>query len=451
MQLDKAPIIARASAPGRGGIGILRISGSPGDVAAIARGLFGGRRLEERHAHLLAVRDAAGALIDRVIALRFAAPRSYTGEEVLELQAHGGAAVLQRLLGRCLQAGAGVGLRGAQPGEFTLRAYLSGKIDLFQAEAVGDLVDAQAAGAARAAARSLSGEFSARIRAMNEALVELRVYVEASLDFAEEDIGLIADGRVLERSAAVAGQLEAVLACARRGRVMRDGLAVVLAGAPNVGKSSLMNALAGEDLAIVTDVAGTTRDRIEHAIEVEGVPVRLIDTAGLRRTDDAVEAIGVERTLKALETADLVLELREAAGGGGGDAEASALMAGRLPAAAQRVTVYTKADLLPAPPQGEGLYVSSRTGYGMDRLAGLLKDKALGAGEGDCTVRARHVACIERARAHIERVRGALQTAELDIAAEELRGASRALEEIVGEVIDEDILGRIFESFCVGK
>ena len=270
---DKDPIIARSSAPGRGGIGVVRLSGPKEHVSNVSHILFPDKTLEPRHAYLLPVREADGTLIDRAIVLYFQAPASYTGEDVLEIQAHGGPALQKMILERCLEAGKSVGLRAARPGEFTQRAYLNDRMDLAQAEAVADLIEADSSAAVRAAARNLQGEFSRRVHAVNNDLVELRAYIEATIDFPEEEIDFIEDGHVNERIAAIAAKLEALQKAAMRGKVLRDGLTVVLAGAPNVGKSSLMNALACEDVAIVTDVAGTTRDRIAHTIDLEGLAV----------------------------------------------------------------------------------------------------------------------------------------------------------------------------------
>ena len=312
MVSDKDPIVARSSAPGRGGIGVVRISGTSKQVNLISQILFPQKELKPRYAHLLSINDTDGHLIDRAIVIRFFGPSSYTGEDVLEIQAHGGPALQQVILERCLQAGREVGLRTAEPGEFTKRAFLNNRMDLAQAEAVADLIEANSSAAVRAAARSLQGEFSKRIHDINTDLLELRAYIEATIDFPEEEIDFIESGHVNERVAAIAQKLVQLQNAAMRGKVLREGLTVVLAGAPNVGKSSLMNALACDDVAIVTNIAGTTRDRITHTIHLDGLAVNLIDTAGVRHTDNEVERIGIERTLQSVETADIVLLLRSA-------------------------------------------------------------------------------------------------------------------------------------------
>lgn len=458
MHSDKEPIIAKASAAGRGGIGVVRISGSTQALAVLARELFAGRQLPERHASLLAVRDALGRLIDRAIVIRFAAPRSYTGEEVIEIQAHGGSAVQQLIVDRCLELGRGISLRQAEPGEFSQRAFLNGRMDLVQAEAVADLIEASSASAARAAARSMQGEFSRRVKAVNDELVELRAYIEATMDFPEEEIDFIENGYVNERVEKIAGMLDGLNRSAMRGKVLRDGLTVVLVGSPNVGKSSLMNALAGDEVAIVTDVAGTTRDRIAYNITLDGLSVNLIDTAGVRLTQDPVEQIGIQRTLEAVEGADVVLHLRSVESADTEiEQQALALIRPRLREGVQFIDVLNKIDLLPHPDDGapDGIRLSVKTGSGMETLIERLKNLAAQTddGAGEFLARSRHLDCLARAREHIRTIQQApVGTAiGLDIAAEELRIAGLALGEIIGQTLPDDLLGMIFSRFCIGK
>ena len=454
----KDSIIARSSAPGRGGIGVVRISGSKEQVNFISQILFPNKELKARYAHLLPVKDANEALIDRAIVIRFAAPASYTGEDVLEIQAHGGPALQQMILERCLQAGKNVGLRTAQPGEFTQRAFLNNRMDLAQAEAVADLIEANSSAAVRAAARSLQGEFSKRIQVINNDLLELRAYIEATIDFPEEEIDFIENGHVNERVAAIAENLALLQSAAMRGKVLREGLTVVLTGAPNVGKSSLMNALACEDVAIVTDVAGTTRDRIAHTIHLDGLAVNLIDTAGVRVTDDPVEKIGIERTLHSVETADIVLLLKSADQlDSAEEQEALSLILPRLREGVQFIHIFNKIDLgePELPQQDDCICISAKTGEGIDELTSRLKSIAgdTESEEGDFLARARHLDCLARASEHLQLISGNVVgiTVGLDIAAEELRLAGNALGEIIGETTSDDLLGMIFSKFCIGK
>lgn len=454
----KDPIIARSSAPGRGGIGVVRISGSKEQVNFISQILFPNKELKARYAHLLPVKDANEALIDRAIVIRFAAPASYTGEDVLEIQAHGGPALQQMILERCLQAGKNVGLRTAQPGEFTQRAFLNNRMDLAQAEAVADLIEANSSAAVRAAARSLQGEFSKRIQVINNDLLELRAYIEATIDFPEEEIDFIENGHVNERVATIAENLALLQSAAMRGKVLREGLTVVLTGAPNVGKSSLMNALACEDVAIVTDVAGTTRDRIAHTIHLDGLAVNLIDTAGVRVTDDPVEKIGIERTLQSVETADIVLLLKSADQlDSAEEQEALSLILPRLREGVQFIHIFNKIDLgePELPQQDDCICISAKTGEGIEELISRLKSIAgnTESEEGDFLARARHLDCLARASEHLQLISGNVVgiTVGLDIAAEELRLAGNALGEIIGETTSDDLLGMIFSKFCIGK
>ncbi len=436
------PIAAIATAPGRGGVGVVRVSAA--DVAAFAEGLLG-RPLRPRHATFAQFRAADGSALDEGIALYFPAPHSFTGEAVLELQGHGGPVVLNLLLQRCVELGA----RLAEPGEFSRRAFLNGKLDLAQAEAVADLVDAASAEAARSALRSLSGAFSARIHALVEGLTRLRTLVEATLDFPEEEIDFLQQADAFGQLDALDANLAAVRAQARQGALLREGLTVVLVGQPNVGKSSLLNQLAGFEAAIVTEIAGTTRDTVREAIQIRGVPLHVIDTAGLRDTEDAVERLGIARTWDAVEQADVALLLVDAAHGVG-DAEAAILA--RLPDIA-RLTVHNKIDVAGEAPRAvaDEIWLSARTGAGVDLLRERLLEAAgwQAAGEGGFMARARHLDALARATRHIAAARAA--AGALELFAEELRLAQAALSEITGEFTADDLLGEIFGSFCIGK
>lgn len=456
MVSDKDPIVARSSAPGRGGIGVVRISGTSKQVNLISQILFPQKELKPRYAHLLSINDTDGHLIDRAIVIRFFGPSSYTGEDVLEIQAHGGPALQQVILERCLQAGREVGLRTAEPGEFTKRAFLNNRMDLAQAEAVADLIEANSSAAVRAAARSLQGEFSKRIHNINTDLLELRAYIEATIDFPEEEIDFIESGHVNERVAAIAQKLVQLQNAAMRGKVLREGLTVVLAGAPNVGKSSLMNALACDDVAIVTNIAGTTRDRITHTIHLDDLAVNLIDTAGVRHTDNEVERIGIERTLQSVENADIVLLLRSAdQAESREEEEALSLILPRLREGVEFLNVFNKIDLATEEAPKDAICISAKTGEGVETLVSHLKTIAgeSESEEGDFLARARHLDCLARVCEHLHVLAGNAvgRTVGLDIAAEELRLAGNALGEIVGETTPDNLLGMIFSKFCIGK
>ncbi len=449
------PIVAIATAPGRGAVGIVRASGA--DLAPLIRAVCGRDALPPRQAVLLPLRAADGSVLDRGLALHFPAPHSYTGEDVLELQAHGGPVLLQLLLARCLQALPG--LRLAAPGEFTERAFLNDKLDLAQAEAVADLIDASTEAAARSAARSLTGAFSDEIAALAAQTVELRTLVEATLDFPEEEIDFLEKARARERLDALHAAVGRCLGRARQGALLREGLRVVLAGQPNVGKSSLLNALAGAELAIVTPIPGTTRDRVAETIQVDGVPLHVTDTAGLRlphEAADEVERIGIARSWEAIAGADFVLFLRDLSRRGepaydAADAEIAAL----LPAATPRLEVWNKADAAAADVPDEAMALSARTGAGLDALRRALLAQAgwQPAAEGLFIARTRHVQALREARAHLEaaQAHAAVRDAALDLLAEELRLAHRALMAITGEYGTEDLLGAIFGRFCIGK
>ncbi|WP_068635682.1 tRNA uridine-5-carboxymethylaminomethyl(34) synthesis GTPase MnmE [Thauera butanivorans] len=448
-------IAAIATAPGRGGIGVVRVSGA--SLSEFAAALCG-RVPQPRRAMFSAFVDAAGEAIDEGILLHFPAPASFTGEDVLELQGHGGPVVMQMLLARCLELGA----RLAEPGEFTRRAFLNGKLDLAQAESVADLIEASTAAAARSAVRSLSGRFSEEIHRIVDALIDLRMLVEATLDFPEEEIEFLERARAMPRLEEIRDKLESVLDRARQGALLRSGLNVVLVGEPNVGKSSLLNQLAGEDRAIVTDIAGTTRDALRETIQIEGIPLHIIDTAGLRETADTVERIGIERTWREIERADVILRLVDASAAATDTTpEASESIDARLPRGVERITVVNKIDLAglaagrieePGEPGGRiRLQVSAKRGTGIDLVrAELLRIAGWHAhGEDVILARERHLHALRAALAHVESA--AAQSAALELFAEELRLAQESLGEITGEFTADDLLGVIFSRFCIGK
>jgi tRNA modification GTPase len=441
-------IAAIATASGRGGIGVVRVSGPRLD--ALIAGLIG-KPLSPRHATLTAFNDARSSAIDEGIALYFPAPHSYTGQDVLELHGHGGPMVLQLLLKRCLELGA----RPAQPGEFTRRAYLNDKMDLAQAESVADLIDAATAQAARSALRSLQGAFSQRIEELLRTLIDLRALVEATLDFPDEDVEVIKHSDGAGRLATLQATLQEVLSASQQGSLLREGIRVVLAGQPNVGKSSLLNRLAGEELAIVTDIPGTTRDAIRQSICIDGIPVHVIDTAGLRPSSDPVEKLGIARTWAAIEHADLVVLLVDATQG---EAAADREIMGRLPTALPRLRVMNKIDLLHRPPaferarDGGRVWLSAKTGDGVDLLIRALVEAVGWPGsstEGLFMARERHLQALQLARTHLEHATH--QVANLELFAEELRLAQQALGSITGQFTTDDLLGEIFSRFCIGK
>jgi tRNA modification GTPase len=444
----------------------VRISfGRAGEAAAQALiPALCGQQLMARHASYVPFLDAGGNVLDRGIALYFPAPHSYTGEHVLELQGHGGPVVLQLVLKRCLEAGMACGLRLAEPGEFTRRAFLNDKLDLAQAEAVADLIEASTEAAARSAGRSLDGAFSREIRALVDEVITLRMLVEATLDFPEEEIDFLEAADARGKLARIRARLDDVLGEARQGALLREGLAVVLAGQPNVGKSSLLNALAGAELAIVTPIAGTTRDKVAQTIQIEGIPLHVIDTAGLRETEDEVEKIGIARTWGEIERADVVLHLLDARIG---MTEEDAAIAARFPAGVPVVRVLNKTDLTDVAPSVERragiecladlceVRLSAKRGEGIDLLrAELLRIAGWQAGtESVYLARERHLIALREAQAHLALAdeHGNLGNQSLDLFAEELRLAQDALNGITGEFTSDDLLGVIFSRFCIGK
>jgi tRNA modification GTPase len=466
------PIAAIATAPGRGAVGIVRVSGQ--GLARFVTALLG-RLPRAREATYLPFPDASGQPIDHGLALWFPGPHSYTGEDVLELQGHGGPVVLQLLLARCLEVAQTAdahgqpllrGLRPARAGEFTERAFLNDKLDLAQAEAVADLIDASTEAAARSASRSLAGVFSDRIHALRDALINLRMLVEATLDFPEEEIDFLQKADASGQLDRLRAGLAAVLAEARQGALLRDGLKVVIAGQPNAGKSSLLNALAGAELAIVTPIAGTTRDVVQQTIQIEGVPLHVIDTAGLREGADVdeVEQIGIERAWGQIHKADAVLFLHDLSRADQADYQAAdAAIAADLPAGITLLQVWNKRDQCsegarPLRAQAEAageLVISAKQGDGLEALRQRLLQLAgwEHAGDGLFMARERHLQALRRVGEHlgVAHEHLSLQAEHLDLLAEELRLAQQALGEITGEFSADDLLGEIFSRFCIGK
>ena len=443
-------IAAVATAQGRGGIGIVRVSGR--DCRSIAEALLG-RVPEPRVAELHRFRDATGEPIDEGIALYFPEPASFTGEDVLELQGHGGPVVMDLLLRRVLELGA----RAAEPGEFTQRAFLNDKLDLAQAEAVADLIDSGSAQAARAALRSLQGEFSSQVHDLAEAVLELRMWVEAAIDFPEEEVDFLGDRALNARLDFIRHRFAELAETARQGALLRDGLTLVIAGRPNAGKSSLLNRLAGYDAAIVTPIPGTTRDVLRERIEIDGLPLHVLDTAGLRESPDEVEAEGIRRAHRELERADRVLFVVDTSDSAA-VASIEADLAG-LPTDAPSTIVLNKIDRvgrepLLEPGEPPRVHLSAATGAGLDQLRVHLKD-CVGfhpAGSGVLSARARHLEALRRARAHVEEAhRLLIERHAGELVAQELTDAQKQLGEITGEVTSDDLLGRIFASFCIGK
>lgn len=465
------PIVAISTAPGRGAVGIVRVSGA--DLSSVALAICG-RCLKPREATYLPFLDVTGQPIDHGLAIHFPAPRSFTGESVLELQAHGGMVILQVLLRRCLEAGKPIGVRLAEPGEFTQRAFLNGQIDLAQAEAIADLIDASTETAARSASRSLSGAFSIEVQGLLDALTNLRMLVEATLDFPEEEIDILSRADVTGRLSAMRGMLDQISQKTRQGALLREGIRVVIVGQPNAGKSSLLNALAGAELAIVSPIAGTTRDKVQQTIQIEGVPVHVIDTAGLRDSDDEVEKMGVARAWAEIDAADAVLFLhdltrrnpeqlvsgrpdrhlnyREV------DNQIAARLTARLSSKIPVIDVWNKVDLVPSTlPVTSDLvvFLSAKTGEGVGTLRHTLLRLAgwQSMADGVYTARERHVQALEQVQSHLATAFSflAVPSQPLDLLAEELRLAQNALSGITGAFGADDLLGKIFSSFCIGK
>ena len=466
------PIVAIATAAGRGAVGIVRVSGR--GLASLIQAVCG-KPLLARQATYLPFHDVDGSAIDQGLALYFPGPHSYTGEDVLELQAHGGTVVLQLLLARCLHAAAQVddatgqarlpGLRVAQPGEFTERAFLNDKIDLAQAEAIADLIDASTSAAARSASRSLAGDFSRDIHVLRDALIHLRMLVEATLDFPEEEIDFLQKADAQGQLDRLQAQLGTVMQRTQQGALLREGIKVVIAGQPNAGKSSLLNALAGAELAIVTPIAGTTRDVVQQTIQIEGVPLHVIDTAGLRDSPDVdeVEKIGIARAWGQIEAADAVLFLHDLTRAQSPDYAAADLdiahnLNAKLPASVPVIHVWNKCDACPeqnARQDAQGIALSAKTGEGLATLRQQLLQVAgwQQASEGLYIARARHVQALRQVQGHVDTAQALLQAQaqSLDLLAEELRLAQNALNAITGEFTSDDLLGVIFSSFCIGK
>ncbi len=462
MHFDSSPIAAIATAPGRGGIGVVRLSGrGVADLIPALCRLPAASVLQPRHATYTSFVQADGSTIDQGLAIYFKAPHSYTGEDVLELQGHGGPVVMQMLLARCLEAGKDIGLRLAQPGEFTQRAFLNDKLDLAQAEAVADLIDASTEAAAKSASQSLAGKFSQTIRALVEQVVHLRMLVEATLDFPEEEIDFLQKSDARGQLQRIRDSVDSVFNQAAQGALLRDGLNIVLAGQPNVGKSSLLNALAGADVAIVTPIAGTTRDKVTETIQIEGIPVNVIDTAGIRDTEqagDEVERIGIARTWGAVEGADVILHILDASLG---PTLADEQIVARFPPGIPVMRIWNKIDLSGHKPavdrmsDATHIYLSATDHIGIDTLRSELL-RAVGwqqTGESLYLARERHLIALKAARLHLENAAqlAAQDDQSLDLFAEELRLTQERLNSITGEFTSDDLLGVIFSRFCIGK
>jgi tRNA modification GTPase len=460
MNYDSSPIAAIATAPGRGGIGVVRVSGK--NIAPVMQALCGTSELQPRYATYLPFRNEDGSAIDQGIAIYFKAPHSYTGEDVLELQGHGGPVVMKMLLARCVDAGKEIGLRVAQPGEFTHRAFLNNKLDLAQAEAVSDLIEASTEAAAKSASQSLSGVFSKVIHDLVDKVIHLRMLVEATLDFPEEEIDFLEKSDARGQLERIRADLDQVFKEAAQGAMLRDGLNVVLAGQPNVGKSSLLNALAGAEVAIVTPIAGTTRDKVTETIQMEGVPLNIIDTAGIREGGDEVERIGIERTWGEVHKADVIVHLLDASRGPTrGDED----IIERFPPNVPVLRVWNKIDLsghkpaIDRMPDATHVYLSATDRIGVDLLRAELLRVAgwQQTGESRFLARERHLLALKAARDHLETAAlhvtrdNQVSNQALDLLAEELRIAQERLNSIIGEFTSDDLLGVIFSRFCIGK
>lgn len=459
LQFRNDPIVAIATAPGRGGIGVVRVSAK--DLSVYIKAFFG-RELKPRHAYYIPFNDAKGKAIDEGIALYFKGPNSYTGEDVLELQGHGGPAVLKRLIKRCLEIPvADQSLRPAEPGEFTQRAFLNGRLDLAQAEAVADLIDASSESAARSAMASLSGEFSRLVNDLADSIVYLRMLVEATLDFPEEEIEFLEKYDAVPQLESLRSKLQHILDVSEQGMILREGVHVVLAGQPNVGKSSLLNALAGDEVAIVTPIAGTTRDRVVQQIHLQGVPLHIVDTAGLRETEDTVESIGIERSWAEIAKADVILHLQDASQP---DLDANQDILSKMPPKTPVITVFNKIDLLDddalqqlkaTNTKQNTVFLSAKAQLGLHELSQLLLSIAglQVQQETPWLARERHLRALKESMAHLDQAHYFAQQDDrvLDLFAEELRLSHEALNSITGEFTSDDLLGEIFSSFCIGK
>ena len=453
MATRRDPIVAIATSTGKAGVGMVRVSGD--NLAPLVNAIVG-KALLPRHATLLDLKDQDGSLIDQGLGLFFEAPHSFTGEDVFEFQGHGGSVVLQMVLNRLLVLGREYNLRLAAPGEFSERAFLNDKIDLAQAEAIADLIDASTEAAVKSANRSLAGEFSKNIDALVYELTSLRVLVEATLDFPEEEIEFLENAHAIEHWQEIKASLAALLKASKQGSLLREGAQVVLAGEPNVGKSSLLNALSGNDVAIVTPIAGTTRDRIREHIQINGVPFHIIDTAGLRDAQDEVEKIGIERSWESIQEADLILFIRDALKP---DDQASDALYQKIMSHSNKripiLQIWNKIDQNNAFKSDEGFLISAKSGLGLDALKEeILKSIGWQANKEDVVfARQRHIDALNRAGEHLA-IAGehlALGNQSLDLAAEELRLSQDALGEITGKLLPDDLLGKIFSSFCIGK
>jgi len=459
LQFQDDPIVAIATAPGRGGIGVVRVSAK--DLSSYIKDFFG-RDLTPRHAHFLPFNDKDGQAIDEGIALYFKGPNSYTGEDVLELQGHGGPAVLKRLVKRCMELAVNQQrLRPAEPGEFTQRAFLNGRLDLAQAEAVADLIDASSESAARSAMASLSGEFSRLVNDLADSIIYLRMLVEATLDFPEEEIEFLEKYDAAPQLVSLLDKLRHILQVSEQGMILREGLHVVLAGQPNVGKSSLLNALAGDEVAIVTPIAGTTRDRVVQQIHLNGVPLHIVDTAGLRDTDDTVESIGIERSWAEISKADVILHLQDAAEP---DLDANQDILSKMPTKTPVITVFNKIDLLDEASLQQlkannknvnTVFLSAKQQVGLQQMTELLLSIAglQVQQETPWLARERHLIALKESMEHLNQAYDFAQQDDrvLDLFAEELRLSHEALNSITGEFTSDDLLGEIFSSFCIGK
>ena len=450
--MGNADIIAAiATPPGRGGVGVVRVSGK--DLQQIIQEILG-LFPKNRHASLSNFKDENGLIIDQGIAVFYPSPHSYTGEDVLELQGHGGPAVMDMLLSRCLSLGA----RLAQPGEFTLRAFLNNKLDLAQAESVADIIDASTGEAVRCAMRSLQGEFSAAIHTLTQTIIDLRMLIEATLDFPEEETSFLRHSDIYSRLENIKSELGGIITAARQGSLLREGIQVVLVGQPNVGKSSLMNKLAREEVAIVTATPGTTRDAIRETIQIDGVPIHLIDTAGLRETDDEIEKIGIARAWAAIEKGGLVLLLTDCRYGLTSEDQG---ILDKLPAGVPLIHIVNKIDLLKklpcAPDKKEKIYLSAKTGAGIEQLRQSLLEivgwkSGSSTSEGLFMARRRHLKALSDTNKHLEDAcKITKQEIRAELLAEELRLAQLALSSITGEFSADDLLGEIFSRFCIGK